>query len=52
MHRRERQAFEWFEKAYEEKSDFIDYVKIDPAMETLSSDPRYTALLKKMDLPL
>ena len=46
------EAFKWLEKGYEEKSDFIDYVKIDPAMRNLSSDPRYTALLKKMNLPL
>ncbi len=46
------EAFKWLEKAYDEKSDFVAYVKVDPAMKNLHSDPRYIALLKKMNLPL
>jgi serine/threonine protein kinase/tetratricopeptide (TPR) repeat protein len=45
------EAFKWLEKAYEEKSDFIAYVKVDLALKNLHSDPRYIALLKKMNLP-
>ena len=46
------EAFKWLEKGYEEKSDFIAYVKVDPSMKNLHSDPRYIELLKKMNLPL
>ncbi len=45
------QAFVWLEKAYAEKSDGIIWVKSDPAMASLHSDPRYAALLKKMGFP-
>jgi len=45
------QAFAWLEKAYAEKSDSIVWVKNDPAIAGLRSDPRYGALLKKMGMP-
>ena len=45
------QAFVWLEKAYAEKSDAISYIKVDPDADSLRSDPRYAALLKKMGLP-
>ena len=45
------QAFVWLEKAYSEKSDAISYIKADPDADSLRSDPRYAALLKKMGLP-
>ncbi len=44
------QAFEWMEKAYEERSGGMVFLKVDPAMDGLRSDPRFTALLKRMDL--
>jgi hypothetical protein len=45
------QAFFWLEKGYAEKSDLTAYVKTEWRMESLRSDPRYAALLKKMGLP-
>jgi serine/threonine protein kinase/Tfp pilus assembly protein PilF len=45
------QAFAWLEKAYSEKSDRISYIKEDNDADSLRSDPRYVALLKKMGLP-
>jgi eukaryotic-like serine/threonine-protein kinase len=45
------QAFSWLEKAYSEKSDLLAWVKVETRMDSLRSDPRYTALLKKMGLP-
>lgn len=45
------QAFVWLEKAYEEKSVFIDYLKVDPHFDSLRSDPRYADLLRRMNLP-
>ncbi len=44
-------TFAWLEKAYAEKSNGIRYVKMDPAFDSLRSDPRYADLLKRMGLP-
>jgi serine/threonine protein kinase/tetratricopeptide (TPR) repeat protein len=44
------QAFEWLEKAYEERNLWIIEVKIEPFFDSIRSDPQYKALLKKMNL--
>lgn len=41
-------AFEWLEKAYEEPSQYLTYMKVDPRLDTLRSNQRYRELLKKM----
>jgi TolB-like protein/Flp pilus assembly protein TadD len=41
-------AFEWLNKAYEERASQMIFIKIDPWIENLRSDPRYKELLKKM----
>jgi len=43
-------TFEWLEKAYQERSDGLPDLKSDPFWDSLRSDPRFTALLKKMGL--
>jgi hypothetical protein len=43
-------AFVWLEKAYDEKSDLLGWIKVSPFFDQLRSDPRYAALLKKMGL--
>jgi len=45
------QAFAWLDKAYLEKSDGLSYIKVLHQLDGLHSDPRYTMLLKKMNLP-
>jgi tetratricopeptide (TPR) repeat protein len=45
------QAFFWLEKAYAEKSDDLEWIKVNRSADALRSDPRYAALLKKMGLP-
>lgn len=45
-------SFTWLEKAYVEKSDWLLYVKVDPNLDSLRSDPRYADLLHRMGLPL
>jgi tetratricopeptide (TPR) repeat protein len=45
------QAFAWLDKAYAEKSNGLGYLKLSPELSSLRSDPRYTALEKKMGLP-
>ena len=43
-------AFEWLEKAYEERDSNLIYVTIPPPFDPLRSDPRYKQLLIKMGL--
>jgi tetratricopeptide (TPR) repeat protein len=44
------EGFNWLNKAYEERDLWLSFVKIDWALDGVGSDPRYTALLKKMNL--
>lgn len=44
------QAFEWLQKAYEERSSYLLYLKVQPLYDNLRADPRFTELLKKMGL--
>jgi TolB-like protein/Flp pilus assembly protein TadD len=45
-------TFEWLEKAYSAHDARLEYVKAGPAYRKLHGDPRWAALLKKMNLPL
>jgi tetratricopeptide (TPR) repeat protein len=44
------QAFEWLEKAYEEHDVYLSQLKVFPLLDSLRSDARYKAILKKMNL--
>jgi eukaryotic-like serine/threonine-protein kinase len=44
-------AFEWLEKAYEERAGRLVYVYGEPAFDPLRSDPRFRDLLRRMNLP-
>ena len=46
-------AFKFLNKAYEERSTLMFFLKMNEHnwFESLSSDPRYKALLKKMNFP-
>ncbi len=44
-------AFEWLERAYSQRDSGLLHLKGDPLLRKLRGDPRYTALLKKMNLP-
>jgi len=46
------QAFEWLNRAYEERSGFLPYIKCDRRFDPLHSDPRYQKLLQRIGLPL
>jgi adenylate cyclase len=41
-------AFEWLEKAYQERSDSLAWFRFDPESKGLQSDPRFTALMRKV----
>ena len=45
------QAFNWLEKAYSEKSESLQFIKVAKPMDPFRSDPRYIDLLKRMGLP-
>ncbi len=44
------QAFDWLQKAYEDRSAGLVYLKIDPAFDSIRSDPRYIDLLRRVGL--
>ena len=45
-------AFEWLEKAYEERDSQLTYMKSPwPEWDPIRSDPRFKALLNKMGFP-
>ncbi len=44
-------AFEWLEKAYEDRSTFLVYFRMDPRIWNLRSDPRHQNLLGRMNFP-
>ena len=44
------QAMEWLEKAYEDHSASLTWVKVDPRFDSLRGDPRYRDLLRRMNL--
>ncbi|MFI5097204.1 MAG: protein kinase [Candidatus Acidiferrales bacterium] len=44
-------AFEWLQKAYEERSFFLIYMKWEPRLDPLRSDPRFQRLQQQIGLP-
>ncbi len=44
------QGFRYLEKAYEERDAWMPFLKIDPRLDIVRSDPRFMTLLKKMNL--
>jgi TolB-like protein/Tfp pilus assembly protein PilF len=44
-------AFEWLERAYKQRDGGLAEIKGDQLLASLRSDPRYKALLRKMNLP-
>jgi tetratricopeptide (TPR) repeat protein len=45
------QAFEWLEKAYEARDQGLSFLKVDPTLDPLRSDPRFQDLLRRMNFP-
>ena len=43
-------AFEWLEKAFEERIVFLVYLKVEPAFDGLRNDPRFPDLLSRLGL--
>ena len=45
------QAFAWFETAYEERSFYLSWFKVEPELDPLRSDPRFKNLLQRLAFP-
>jgi len=44
------QTFHWLEQAVEERSGFLAFIKVEPMFDSLRSDERFAALLRRMEL--
>ena len=45
------QAFAWLQKAFLERSWYLVLFRVDPRLDSLRSDPRFQALLRRVNLP-
>ena len=45
------QALTWLERAYEDRDETMVYIKADPRWDALRSEPRFQALLRRMNFP-
>jgi hypothetical protein len=43
-------ALEWLQRGYEERSSWMSYLKVEPRLDLLRSDPRFAMLLRKVGL--
>ena len=46
------EAFEWLDRAYAQRDSGLIGTKVDPLPKSLHKDPRFSALLKKLNLPV
>lgn len=44
-------AFEWLERAYHQRDTGLTELKTSPMLWNLHADPRFAALVRKMNLP-
>jgi TolB-like protein/DNA-binding winged helix-turn-helix (wHTH) protein len=44
-------AFEWLQKAYQVRDKGMTFLKVDPTLDPLRSDPRFQDLLRRMKFP-
>ena len=43
-------AFEWLEKAIAVRSEHVGWLKVDPRVDRLRSDPRFSAMVQRLGL--
>jgi tetratricopeptide (TPR) repeat protein len=43
-------AFAWFERAYQEKSNILQWIKVEPFPDAMRKDPRFADLLRRVGL--
>jgi len=44
------EAFVWLERAYQEQSNFLKYIKVSPIFDSLRGDPRFQDLVRRVGL--
>jgi TolB-like protein/Tfp pilus assembly protein PilF len=44
-------AFEWLERGFEERDDLMINLKVQPAFDSLRSDPRFQDLIRRVGIP-
>jgi len=44
------QVFVWLEQAYKEHSNILQFLKVDPALDPIRTDPRFADLLRRVGL--
>jgi hypothetical protein len=44
------QAFAWFERAYQEKSNILQFLKVHPFFDPVRADPRFADLVRRVGL--
>src|SRR5437879_11500093 len=49
--RQDEKAMDWLEKAYQDKSNSIVFLRVDPQLDILRPSPRFQALLQRLALP-
>ena len=45
------EAFRYLEDAYRERAAWMVFLKVDPRLDNLRSDPRFQNLLRRMSFP-
>jgi TolB-like protein/Tfp pilus assembly protein PilF len=47
----QEQALAWLEKAYDERSDYMPFLGLEPMLDSLRSAPRFDALARRVGVP-
>ena len=45
------QAFEWLQKAYQDQSAWLVYLRVDPYFDPVRSDPKFIDLVRRLKFP-
>jgi serine/threonine-protein kinase len=44
------EAFEWLERAYQERNGWMAFLQVEPRFDPLREEPRFQDLLRRMNL--